>query len=87
MDLGKFLADLAWWCPDDRARRDAHAAVRDGYGARQPALWPRAELWSVLFGLKLAARRCAVQDPAWPVHVRERVQAALRALDVARGSS
>ncbi len=80
LDLGKFLADLRWWCPlgnDADARSTAFSA---GYGTCDPARWVRAELLAVLFQLKLAARRCAVHDTHWEALVRRRVAAATAAL-------
>lgn len=85
LDLGKFLADLRWWCaPTDQAAvlRDS---FRAGYGAGDPARWVRAELLCVLFQLKLAARRCSVHDAHWGQHLEKRVAVAAAALRGAGG--
>lgn len=68
LDLGKFLADLHWWCPPQRLRA-LRSSLRAGYGAVDPARWARADLLAVLFRAKLAARRCAVHDPDWESRV------------------
>jgi Ser/Thr protein kinase RdoA (MazF antagonist) len=80
LDLGKFLADLQWWCPSPQlpALREA---LRDGYGSCDPARWARAELLAVLFRAKLLARRCAVHDPRWTSQVRTRLAGAEAALE------
>jgi aminoglycoside phosphotransferase (APT) family kinase protein len=78
-DLGKLVADLRWWCTQDRAAR-LTAALRAGYGRCDAARWARAETYAVLFQLQLAARRCAVHDPRWEQQVRSRVEEAGRSL-------
>lgn len=85
LDLGKFMADLSWWCPapDLPALR---TAFRAGYGPSDSLRWARAEAWAVLFELKIAARRCALHEPDWELQVRNRVAAASAALLVARGA-
>lgn len=85
LDLGKFLADLRWWCPAARLR-GLRRALRAGYGACDPARWARADLLAVLFSAKLAARRCEVHDPAWTSQVETRLSGAADALEVARAA-
>ena len=80
LDLGKFLADLAWWAPDSSHRRPLEDAFRDGYGPCDPLRWDRARLWAVLFLLKNVARRTPVHAPDWESLVVHRVHAADRAL-------
>ena len=84
LDLGKFMADLSWWCtePDRTALWEA---FRAGYGHCDPLRWTRATMWAVIFQLKITARRCAVHDPAWERVVRDRVAAANSVL-LARGA-
>ena len=82
LDLGKFLADLRWWCRAlglDEAVLTA--AFVDGYGGRCPSRWERANLISVLFSLKLAARRGAVHDPAWASQTTSAIAEAAARLD------
>jgi aminoglycoside phosphotransferase (APT) family kinase protein len=86
LDLGKFLADLAWWCPHPAELAVLKAAFRAGYGVCDPLRWARAEMWAVLFDLKIAARRCALHHATWEAEVRSRVEAAGAALSVARGA-
>jgi aminoglycoside phosphotransferase (APT) family kinase protein len=85
LDVGKFLADLAWWTPDDARRRLLVDAFRAGYGPSDPLRWERAELWAVLFRLKNIARRAAVHAPDWEALVTRRVTAARQALSATRG--
>jgi aminoglycoside phosphotransferase (APT) family kinase protein len=73
LDLGKLVADLAWWRRDTA---ELERVLRAGYGPCDPARWARARWWSVLFRLRIAARRCAVHDADWPDQVRARVAAA-----------
>ncbi|MGH3342479.1 MAG: phosphotransferase family protein [Carbonactinosporaceae bacterium] len=84
MDLGKLLADLAWWCPVANHVPRLHAALHAGYGPCDPIRWKRAERWAVLFRLKFAARRCALQDHDWPAKVQRQITAAGAALLTAR---
>ena len=83
LDLGKFLADLRWWCPPGQVR-GLLRALRVGYGACDPHRWARADLLSVLFGAKLVARRCAVHDPAWSTEVAARLSATAHVLPTGR---
>ena len=77
LDLAKFVADLRWWCgPDRRCAGGLIDSFLDGYGDADPARWERAVHLTRLFQLKLAARRCAVHDPAWETRVSTRVAAA-----------
>lgn len=73
MDLGKFLADLRWWCPSPRAVALLEDALRAGYGECDPVRWRRAALLATLFEVKFAARRCAVHQPQWAHQVRGQV--------------
>ena len=85
LDLAKFVADLRWWCgPDRRCAGGLIDSFLDGYGDADPARWERTVHLTRLFQLKLAARRCAVHDPAWETRVRARVSAAAPVL--ARGA-
>jgi hypothetical protein len=86
LDLGKLLADMAWWCSDTVKAQALGAAFRAGYGRCDPARWARAELWAVLFDLKIAARRCAVHDPDWATQVHRRVEAARDRLSLTRST-
>ena len=77
MDLGKFLADLAWW--GHRHGVDVAGPVRDfleAYGPCDPARLSRARLIAVLYRLKLAARRTPVHDPNWYSQVERQVDEA-----------
>ena len=85
-DLGKFLADLRWWCPDPGRAAALAGAFRAGYGTCGDARWARAGLFAALFQLKLTARRCAVHDAGWERQVRVRVGAAVETLRAARGA-
>jgi aminoglycoside phosphotransferase (APT) family kinase protein len=79
LDLGKFLADLAWWRggPALGAEADALAAAfRDGYGPGAGDRWARAGVLAALYQLKFAARRCAVHDEQWAARVTAQVTAA-----------
>lgn len=77
LDLAKLIADLRWWSGDGGdLSRTLTSAFRDGYGDCDEARWERATHLSQLFQLKLAARRCAVHDPAWVTDVRARVSSA-----------
>lgn len=82
LDLGKFLADLRWWCRalglDEAVLA---AAFVDGYGGRCHLRWERASLIAVLFSLKLAARRGAVHDPAWASQTTMAIAEAAARLD------
>jgi aminoglycoside phosphotransferase len=74
LDLGKFLADMRWWCGRLGLNEDVlSAAFGDAYGECSPARWARARLVAVLFQLKLAARRAAVHDIAWTVDIHRAV--------------
>jgi aminoglycoside phosphotransferase (APT) family kinase protein len=86
LDLGKFLADLAWWCPQPDDVRRLQSALRAGYGPCDALRWQRADRWAVLFMLKFAARRCVLPHPAWPSRVTAQVDAAREVLLGARRS-
>jgi aminoglycoside phosphotransferase (APT) family kinase protein len=87
LDLGKFLADLRWWCPSGSDAAALSQAFRAGYGPCPPVRWARAELLGALFQLKLAARRCQVHDDRWETQVRSRVADAAATLRLVRGAS
>ncbi len=86
VDLGKFLADLRWWCPLGNEADLFSRVFRAGYGSCDPARWVRARLFSALFQLKLAARRCPVHDTHWEAQVRTRVADAAATLRAARSA-
>jgi aminoglycoside phosphotransferase (APT) family kinase protein len=85
MDLGKFLADLRWWCPAGDVAALSEV-FRSGYGPCDPVRRARADLWSALFQLKLTARRCAVHDVGWSARVLAEITAASRSRAVARSA-
>ena len=79
MDLGKLLADLAWW--STRTGRDVRpltASLVAGYAPCDPARWSRARLLAVLFQLKLTARRTMLHEAGWTSQVRVGMAAAAR---------
>nr|WP_238342158.1 phosphotransferase [Actinopolymorpha rutila] len=77
LDLGKFVADLSWWCASlDVDDRPAISAFLDGYGPCDRVRQARAHDLAVLFQLKLAARRIPVHHPEWADHVVRAVQRA-----------
>jgi aminoglycoside phosphotransferase (APT) family kinase protein len=86
LDLGRMLADLRWWCRDDRRAAWWSAMLAHGYGPGTPRRWTRARTWAVLFQLRNAARRCAVHEPGWTEQVRARVADASVAMDAERGA-
>ena len=81
MDLGKFLADLAWWghhhSVDVAGPTDAFL---EGYGPCDPARISRARVIAVLFRLKLAARRTPVHALDWEGEVTRQVGEAAASL-------
>lgn len=68
LDIGKFLADLAWWYPTGQqaALAQAQNAFLAGYnlGADHPRL-QRAQLWAALIGVKMTAHRAPLFDRNW----------------------
>ncbi|HEY6931949.1 MAG TPA: phosphotransferase [Marmoricola sp.] len=86
LDLGKLLADLAWWSREPDEVRRLQRTLKAGYGPCDPVRWQRADRWAVLFMLKFAARRCLLHDPAWPSRVASQIDAAGEALLAARRS-
>lgn len=84
VDLGKFLADLRWWCPLGDEAGTLFAAFRAGYGHCDPTRWARAELFAALFALKHAARRLPVHDADWEVRTRAQVTVATAAVRATR---
>ena len=79
LDLGKFLADLHWWCSGSDAD-ELSSAFRDGYGATGHSRWARADVLAALFRLKFAARRVGIQDVDWSHEVHRRVDGVARML-------
>ena len=82
LDVGKLLADLAWWDlalvrrwdPDDARRR-----FLEGYApAGAPERLARARTWEAVWLVKAAARRVPIFDPAWAARVTELVGRAER---------
>ena len=73
LDLGKFLADLQWWCRDEALASALGAAFRGGYGPREAQRWARADLIAEMYRLMFAARRCVVHDPHWEVDVSRQI--------------
>jgi aminoglycoside phosphotransferase (APT) family kinase protein len=67
-DIGKFLADLAWWHTGEpsSALKQAQGSFLAGYGLSpaHPRL-RRALLWAVLIGIKMAAHRVPLFAPDW----------------------
>ncbi|HEU5011994.1 MAG TPA: phosphotransferase [Roseiflexaceae bacterium] len=90
IDLGKFLADLQWWC-DSYGLADvehAQAAFLDGYGALSPERLARARLYEVLVLVKSTVRRVRLFDQDWAERTERLVQRAdrlLRALEQTTG--
>jgi aminoglycoside phosphotransferase (APT) family kinase protein len=85
LDLGRFLADVRWWGAVLGTDTTPHlAAFRAGYGRSAAGLLARAEAVSILFQLKLAARRFPVHERDWAA----RVTTAVRQADAAtRGAA
>ncbi|MET9021883.1 aminoglycoside phosphotransferase family protein [Actinopolymorpha sp. NPDC004070] len=82
LDLGKFVADLSWWCASlDVVARPAISAFLDGYGPCDRVRQARAHDLAVLFQLKLAARRIPVHHPEWADYVLRAVQRAENSVD------
>ena len=79
LDLGKFVADLHWWCSGNDAD-ELCSAFRAGYGATSPSRWARAEVLAALFRLKFAARRVGIQDVDWSREVHRQVDGVSRML-------
>jgi aminoglycoside phosphotransferase (APT) family kinase protein len=67
LDVGKALADLWWWAPDDPSAERLQGFLLGGYGseASDRSLLDRARAYERLFVLKLAARRAPVHEPQW----------------------
>lgn len=66
LDIGKFLADLRWWCERNSLDTETvQALFLAGYGDCDRARLARARAYEVLFQVKIAARRLGVDDPAW----------------------
>lgn len=86
LDLGKFLADLRWWC--ELGGSDPGPAIRaflDGYGEDEPGRIARARAIGALFDLKLAARRIAVHETGWEQRVEASVRRAESVVSAAEG--
>ena len=72
LDIGKLLADLRWWCGRNGLDTGtAQTVFLAGYGDCDRARLARARAYEVLFGVKIAARRLGVDDPAWVHQVAE----------------
>lgn len=85
-DLGKFLADLRWWCQDPAEVGPLTASFRAGYGVCDEARWGRARLFATLFLLRMAARRLSVHDLDWTEQVRSSVGDVAEGLRAARSA-
>lgn len=68
LDIGKFLADLAWWYPTGQSAGlvQAQNAFLAGYDLTpdHPRL-RRVQLWATLIGVKMTAHRVPLFDPNW----------------------
>lgn len=92
-DIGKFLADLAWWQSDFKSAPLTalrHAFLK-GYGLSEdhPRL-RRARVWEVLIGIKIIAHRVRIFDLRWATRTAdgvERVAAHLNEFCSARGGT
>jgi aminoglycoside phosphotransferase (APT) family kinase protein len=84
-DLGKFLADLRWWCPEPAGAASLTGWFRTGYGVGDEERWERARLWAALFRLRMTARRLPVHDVDWTAEVRSRVADVAEGLRAGRG--
>jgi aminoglycoside phosphotransferase len=74
MDLGKMLADLRWWGQQHSVDVAVLvSAFLEGYGPCDPARFARARLISVLYQLKLGARRTPVHAVDWDAQVTRQV--------------
>ncbi len=89
LDVGKLLADLAWWDlalvrrwdPDEARRR-----FLEGYApAGAPERLARARTWEAVWLVKAAARRVPIFDPAWAARVTELVERAEELVSPWRG--
>nr|WP_238345473.1 aminoglycoside phosphotransferase family protein [Actinopolymorpha cephalotaxi] len=77
LDLGKFVADLWWWCAElGLPAGPAVTAFVDGYGDCDRNRLARAHGLAVLFHLSLAARRVPVHHPEWAQQVARAVRQA-----------
>ncbi|MET9019719.1 aminoglycoside phosphotransferase family protein [Actinopolymorpha sp. NPDC004070] len=77
LDLGKFVADLWWWCAElGLPAGPAVTAFVDGYGDCGRDRLARAHGLAVLFHLSLAARRVPVHHPEWAHQVARAVRQA-----------
>ncbi|MGW0231877.1 aminoglycoside phosphotransferase family protein [Actinopolymorpha singaporensis] len=77
LDLGKFVADLWWWCAElGLPAGPAVTAFVDGYGDCDRNRLARAHGLAVLFHLSLAARRVPVHHPEWAHQVARAVRQA-----------
>ncbi len=81
LDLGKFVADLWWWCAElGLPAGPAVTAFVDGYGDCDRNRLARAHGLAVLFHLALAARRVPVHHPEWARQVARAVRQAEEAV-------
>jgi hypothetical protein len=85
-DIGKFLADLAWWHADGScvALTEAQGSFLAGYGLKpaHPRL-RRALLWAVLIGIKIAAHRIPLFQADWAARTTAMIEQATLALELA----
>ncbi len=76
-DIGKFLADLAWWHGDTRpaALAEARNAFLSGYSLlpTHPRL-DRARIWEALIGIKIIAHRVRIFDTQWATRTTTGIQ-------------
>ena len=85
IDVGKFLADLQWWCAayDQPGVEQAQDRFLGGYassGAR-PERLTRARLYEALVLVKMTVRRVRLFDPDWAPRTRRLIARAGALLD------
>jgi phosphotransferase family enzyme len=72
LDIGKLLADAAWWghCPDGNLRAGApvpraEAAILAGYGPVDESRRWRAHVWASVLLVTVVSHRVPLSDPRW----------------------
>jgi phosphotransferase family enzyme len=72
LDIGKLLADAAWWgqCSDGHLRADAgvrraEAALLAGYGPDEGQRRQRAHAWASVLFVTVVGHRAPLSDPRW----------------------
>jgi hypothetical protein len=72
LDIGKLLADAAWWgrSPDGNLRADAgvrraEAAFLAGYGPDEGMRRQRAHAWASVLLVTMVGHRVPLSDPRW----------------------